>query len=76
MATLDAIFIGGCWDGKEFVIPAHMPEFRVAVIENFHWVSKKAMEEGNKSTVNYKIAVYKHIVNEIYWFSGIENGQN
>lgn len=64
---ITADFIGGVWDGKTHDIP-FVPEFRVALLPEpkYHYV------QGRSDPVRYDIAVYKHILHGIYWFSRIE----
>lgn len=69
-----ADFIGGPWDGKEYSIP-FAPEFRVAMMKEFHWLSKPINNMDEPPKQNYDIAVYKHVLNDIYWFSEIEKSE-
>lgn len=64
---VEADFIGGAWDGKTYSIP-FVQEFRIALLKEpvYHY------RQGEYPRKNYDIAVYKHIVNGIYWLNRIE----
>lgn len=62
---VDAYFVGGAWDGKTYAIPP-LPEFRVALMKEPHWIA------GKSEPVHYDIAVYQRVIGEIYWFHHVE----
>lgn len=66
---IEAHFVGGVWDGKEYVIPRLMPEWKVAILPVPKW---KFINKPPDELVKYDIAIYKHIIHGIYWFWRIE----
>lgn len=56
-------FIGGPLDGKLYAFPRRVPIMYFPVIEE-HWTRWEPDLNPDKK------AEYKHIINEIYWYTG------
>jgi hypothetical protein len=66
---VEAQFIGGIWDGKTYAIPSPVSEWRVAVlpIPKFKFINKPP-----DKLIQYDVAIYRRVVNGLYWFTRIE----
>lgn len=69
--AVEAHFIGGPWDSKIYTIPCLMKEYPVAIlpIPKQRFINKPPGE-----LVKYDVAIYKHILHGVYWFTRIEKG--
>ena len=68
-----ADFIGGVWDGKTYELPDDRNEWQVAVLEQKMPFAINYTEFPKPT--KYNIAVYKHVINGIFWFSEIRKSE-
>ena len=62
---IEADFVGGPWDGKTYAIP-HLYEWRIYVL------MKMPTNRRPDELVKPDVAVYRNVVNGIYWFVRLE----
>ena len=67
-----ADFIGGVWDGKTHELPGDRNEWWVAILEKMPFAINYT--EFPKPA-KYNIAVYKHVINGIFWLSEIRKNE-
>lgn len=70
--SITADFIGGVWDGKTYEIPDTGREYRVAMIPSLSLRYINKPPDAALDIVGYDVAIYRHVVNGIFWLSRIE----